>query len=203
MNASRLGLLSGLLLGLAACAGCVPPPTSAPSPPPVGDTVKAGGPSAGTPTGGAGSPTDKDKKPPVKTKPAAPPPANPVPPGDPPPANAPGPDDGAIDPELKALCGVWGHTGQAGYVTKLTFRKDGSYQEEVDVSDPERGTFTIDATKRPRTLDLNDGDGQTQTLCIYEIKGKELTLARHANDGMKRPRGFSGKDVIVEKYDRY
>ena len=66
----------------------------------------------------------------------------------------------------------------------------------------EKSTYKIDATKSPKHLDLTR-DGDTG-LCIYNIKGDELTICMSETDFRRRPVKFptqpdSGFILIVLK----
>jgi uncharacterized protein (TIGR03067 family) len=109
------------------------------------------------------------------------------------------PDD-AVQKELKALAGTW--VSKPGTIEEVsfTFTMDGEYTFGIPNEPPMKGTFTIDPTRRPRTMDtVSDG---VKTLYIYELKGNELTVAYDVDNPKSRPRAFSGKNVMVMKYKR-
>lgn len=57
---------------------------------------------------------------------------------------------------------------------------------------PDSGTFVIDSTKKPKTMDVIGGDGphKGQTLpCIYEFSGDTLQICYDLS-GKKRPAEF-------------
>ena len=59
-----------------------------------------------------------------------------------------------------------------------------------------KGTFTLDATKSPRQIDLTLGDGPAKgktVLGIYKIDGDTLTLC-YGGPGGKRPAEFATKE---------
>jgi uncharacterized protein (TIGR03067 family) len=129
-------------------------------------------------------------------------------------------EDPAVEKELKALYGTWKYTKKISDVTvegEVTLGKDGTMSwhdgalfDAVGGAAVAEGTFTIDPTKNPRTLDLvvKTPEGKEKKIqFIYELKGKELKLAvasDAASDDAekKRPRDFKGKDVQVQVFKR-
>ncbi len=60
-----------------------------------------------------------------------------------------------------------------------------------------KGKFTIDPTKKPKTIDVTFTDGQLKdksTLGIYELEGDTFKLCYAAPDSKERPKEFSAKE---------
>ncbi len=115
--------------------------------------------------------------------------------------------------ELKKLEGTW---------QVVSMEMDGQKQSEDDAKQYKiiikgnkytlkmqdnainQGTFTIDATKKPKTIDIKptDGDNAGQTMLgIYEQDG-DTQKTCYAQPGQKRPTKFSsegGNTLIVSK----
>jgi uncharacterized protein (TIGR03067 family) len=116
----------------------------------------------------------------------------------------------AAKQEMKVLAGRWLEDSfdpkdPDNGAERLTFSTDGKVKLEYSVEvgwrefGPGSATFTVDPTKKPKTMDIGDA------LCIYEIKGNQLRLGQHKADDagkQKRPIGFSDKDLIVKTYNR-
>jgi uncharacterized protein (TIGR03067 family) len=86
--------------------------------------------------------------------------------------------------------------------------KDGKYTLMVAGKVQEAGTYKVDATKKPATIDLmiTEGDpadkGKTQ-LGIFKIEGDTLTFAVGAPGNANRPKNFDGgKDVELQTMKR-
>jgi uncharacterized protein (TIGR03067 family) len=59
------------------------------------------------------------------------------------------------------------------------------------------GTFTIDQTKQPKTIDIRISDKE-KALGIYELDGDTLKLCMiEDRDGNARPTEFAGKDKAI------
>jgi uncharacterized protein (TIGR03067 family) len=71
--------------------------------------------------------------------------------------------------------------------------KDGKYSVTVMGKDFENGTYQLDASKNPATIDLTidsgDDKGKKQ-LGIYKVAGDKLTLALGSAGGTVRPASF-------------
>jgi uncharacterized protein (TIGR03067 family) len=78
----------------------------------------------------------------------------------------------------------------------LTFAGD-KYSQAVASTVNERGTITIDATKKPMTIDLGITEGsdagKTQ-LGIFEVKGDALRASFDHPGAAKRPTSFETKE---------
>ncbi|HEY7501921.1 MAG TPA: TIGR03067 domain-containing protein [Vicinamibacterales bacterium] len=86
----------------------------------------------------------------------------------------------------------------------LTFTGD-KYQQAVGGKVNERGTFKVDGSKKPMTIDfaITEGDdaGKTQ-LGIVEVSGDTVRMAAGAPAAAQRPTDFAVKDgalVVVGK----
>jgi len=117
----------------------------------------------------------------------------------------------ALKKEVKALEGTW--DGKSRLVdgkeeppppggaqlilegTKYTIKVEGKVKET--------GTWTVDPSKTPRTIDLkeNGTNEKTPGPCIYEVKGDELKVAV-PQPGGERPKDFSGKGTEVYTFKR-
>jgi uncharacterized protein (TIGR03067 family) len=78
----------------------------------------------------------------------------------------------------------------------LTFTGE-KYNQAIAGQVNERGTFTVDASKKPMSLDLviTEGDdaGKTQ-LGIFEVTGDTLRVNFDAAGGGQRPADFTAKE---------
>jgi uncharacterized protein (TIGR03067 family) len=105
--------------------------------------------------------------------------------------------------------GTWIYTTWAG--KKLTDEdsaklslvkvfKDGKYTVSVEGKTVESGTYTVDESKKPATIDLARGYGEERkTLVgIYKIEGDTLTMVRGVISSKDRPKSFDdeGKGLI-------
>jgi uncharacterized protein (TIGR03067 family) len=124
-------------------------------------------------------------------------------------------DDKANQDELAKLAGEWLVTaknvrGEAldpkavkAANTVIIFGKDGKFEETYgDPNKPfEEGTFTIDATKKPRELDLiivTSDKEKRDTPAIYELDKDTLRIAMiNRLKDAKRPTNFDGGDNIT------
>lgn len=103
------------------------------------------------------------------------------------------------------LQGTWtvssinGQTATEGNELKLTF--DGSkYHQTYGGTVNERGTFTVDATKKPMTIDLsitegNDA-GKTQ-LGLFEVTGDTMHVTFNAPGATERPVSLEKGALVV------
>jgi uncharacterized protein (TIGR03067 family) len=77
--------------------------------------------------------------------------------------------------------------------------KDGKYTE-ASTSGTESGTYKLDASKSPATIDftIEDGPekGKTQ-LGLLKLEGDVLTVAYAKPGSMDRPKGFDGTDALA------
>jgi uncharacterized protein (TIGR03067 family) len=80
---------------------------------------------------------------------------------------------------------------------KLVF-KDGKYNESVKGMETEAGTYTIDATKNPITIDytvVSEGEAKGKIqLAILKVEGDNLTIALAKHGSKDRPKNFDGSD---------
>ena len=120
--------------------------------------------------------------------------------------------------ELARLAGVWVVTAEnergkandskdvEATHTIFTFGKDGKFKQTYgsDLDKPATdatGTFTIDATKKPREIDLiiRTSDKKDRDIpAIYELDKDTLRIAMpNRLEGAKRPANFDGGDNIT------
>jgi RNA polymerase sigma factor (sigma-70 family) len=137
---------------------------------------------------------------------------------------APGKDkakDKAIQKALKQLAGTWevlsvesnGRKGKEGEVTGLTyvFETSGKWKLMKDDDVQAEGTFKIDPSKKPATIDYKivssiaaDSKGKS-SLGIYELNGDKLKVCRTWPDNDQRPEEFeAGSDskCILTQFKR-
>ncbi len=115
-------------------------------------------------------------------------------------------------PVLASLQGVWVITqvnGQdvAGSGQELTISiKDNTYEQAVNGQIIQKGTFTLDDSKKPMSINVTvvEGDGAGQMLLgVFELSGKTITY-KLADPGGARPTDFAPADghsvaVMVKK----
>ena len=82
------------------------------------------------------------------------------------------------------------------------FNKDAGKDKEI-----ESGTFKIDASKKPATIDLLIGKGSKDAgktqLGLFKLDGGQLTLVIAGVDVKERPKSFDGeKGVEVTVFKR-
>jgi uncharacterized protein (TIGR03067 family) len=105
-----------------------------------------------------------------------------------------------------ALQGTWlissinGQTAPEGSPElKLTFEGD-KYHQTLGGTVNERGTFKVDASKKPITIDLSIAEGsdagKTQ-LGIFEVTGDTMRLSLDTPGAGQRPPDFSPKDGLL------
>jgi len=111
--------------------------------------------------------------------------------------------DDAAKKDLKKMEGSWVlssgvDNGKKASDTKLkdsrlTFEED-KHTVKVD-GKTYKGTHTLDATKKPKTIDVMDTEGPFKgktVLGIYELDGDEFKIC-YAAPGKDRPKDFSAK----------
>jgi uncharacterized protein (TIGR03067 family) len=86
----------------------------------------------------------------------------------------------------------------------LTFTGE-KYEQALGGQVNERGTFKVDAAKKPMTIDLAIGEGtdagKTQ-LGIFEVSGDSMKLHLDSPGAAQRPTDFTGKEgsfIVVAK----
>jgi uncharacterized protein (TIGR03067 family) len=107
--------------------------------------------------------------------------------------------------EEKKLAGLWNvigaeadgkkMSGQQVPHLKLTF-KDGRFSVQMDQEKPQEGTYKIDPSKRPKTIDISRTSGPNngkQQLGIYELMGNSLKICA-CETGNDRPTTFDTTD---------
>ena len=105
-----------------------------------------------------------------------------------------------------ALQGTWAITSMNGQAPQegspeltLTFAGDKYHQTEGGKVN-ERGTFKVDATKKPMTIDLvitEGGDAGKTQLGVIEVTADTLRAGFGAPGATQRPADFSGKEGFV------
>jgi len=82
---------------------------------------------------------------------------------------------------------------------KLTFEGD-KYHQTLGGTVNERGTFKVDASKKPMTIDLSIAEGsdagKTQ-MGIFEVTGDTMRLSLDTPGAGQRPTDFSLKDGLL------
>jgi uncharacterized protein (TIGR03067 family) len=114
------------------------------------------------------------------------------------------PNDDATKKDLKKLQGDWAAVSMVNDGVKASddeaqslFRtvKDNHYTVYLFNKAIGKGTFKIDATKTPKTIDAvpaNAPDKSKAMLGIYELDGDQLKLC-FASSGKDRPKDFTSK----------
>jgi uncharacterized protein (TIGR03067 family) len=74
---------------------------------------------------------------------------------------------------------------------RLTF-KNGQFTARRGKDDSDEGTYTIDPTRRPKTMDVTPRRGRPQ-LAVYELTGNTLKICSDTS-GKERPEGFETRD---------
>jgi uncharacterized protein (TIGR03067 family) len=113
----------------------------------------------------------------------------------------------AVQAELKKLAGTWKvqaveSNGRKGTDDELkglryVFKKDGKWELCKDDQTLARGTFTIDPTMKPKTIDFkieeSTGEGAKgkKSLGIYELEGNDLKVCRDWPGEGARPTDLS------------
>jgi uncharacterized protein (TIGR03067 family) len=91
--------------------------------------------------------------------------------------------------------------------TVLTF-KDGKYSQVDNGNQSEAGTYKVDATKKPATIDFVVEEGEEKgklQLAIFKIDGETITLALAKHGSNDRPKNFDGENnewVMVLKRNK-
>jgi len=123
----------------------------------------------------------------------------------------------AADPpdDAKAVQGSWvptkaelGGQPMAEAVLKTISLKLNTGKYEVLVGDkPDKGTYTMDATTKPRSMTITGTEGPNEGktfTCIYELKGDTLRVCYDLS-GAKRPTEFksiAGTKLYLVTYQR-
>ncbi len=119
--------------------------------------------------------------------------------------------------EVLSLAGQWSAVGikLRGNAAPATFVhtfkssfEEKTYSNRIENKVVEKGNYTVDDTKSPKTIDFAITEGEDkgkQQLGIYKIEGKKLTLVI-AEMGLKeRPKSFKVKrgdrvlEVVLER----
>jgi uncharacterized protein (TIGR03067 family) len=94
---------------------------------------------------------------------------------------------------------------EGGQEMTLTFTGD-KYEQSLGGTVNERGTFKVDASKKPMTIDLAIGEGSDagkSQLGIVEVSGDTMKLHLDSPGAAQRPTDFSSKEgsfmVIAKK----
>ena len=114
-------------------------------------------------------------------------------------------------PASTAVQGTWvvasinGESGPAGaQEMTLTFTGD-KYEQSLGGSVNERGTFKVDASKKPMTIDLAIGEGSDagkSQLGIVEVSGDTMKLHLDSPGAGQRPTDFASKEssfIVIAK----
>jgi uncharacterized protein (TIGR03067 family) len=125
--------------------------------------------------------------------------------------------DAAIKKDRKTIEGTWrvvafevdGNKGTEEDAKKLTVvnGSDGTWSLRSEDKEMNKGTSTIDPTKKPKTIDftITEGEGKgNQHLGIYELGEKTRKLC-FASPGKERPTEFSstpGSGHILVTFER-
>ena len=91
------------------------------------------------------------------------------------------------------LASINGKSMEGGPSLQLTF-EGGKYHQSLDNNVNERGTYKIDTSKKPMTIDLSiaEGDdaGKTQ-LGVFEVTGDKLRANLGLPGATERPKDFT------------
>ena len=110
---------------------------------------------------------------------------------------------GAVTEEIKKLQGTWkqiacekdgvaDQVDEFGWAPKTTFTDDTFVVTLADGSIAIKGTFTLDPTQEPKTIDWTDtfGEDTGKTFpAIYSLEGDRLIFCA-ADEGQERPTEF-------------
>lgn len=122
-------------------------------------------------------------------------------------------DDTSAD--AKAMQGSWkpakaelaGLPMPEAVLKTISLKLDNGKYEVLVGDKPDRGTYTMDATTKPKSLTITgtEGPNQGKTLpCIYELKGDTLRVCYDLS-GAKRPTEFksvAGTKLYLVTYER-
>jgi len=122
-------------------------------------------------------------------------------------------DDTSAD--AKAIQGSWkpakaelaGQPMPEAILKTISLKLDNGKYEVLVGDKPDRGTYTMDATTKPRSLTITgtEGPNQGKTFpCIYELKGDTLRVCYDLS-GAKRPTEFksvAGTKLYLVTYER-
>ena len=109
----------------------------------------------------------------------------------------------AITEEMKKFQGTWKQIAyerdgvtepldEQGWEPRVTFTGDTFVVTLADGSIPIKGTYTLDPTRNPKTIDWNDTIGEDAgktLLAIYALEGDRLAFCA-AYPGQERPTAF-------------
>jgi uncharacterized protein (TIGR03067 family) len=128
------------------------------------------------------------------------------------PAGAADPKDEAVKKELKAFEGAWDGKSRLSDGKEEPAPPGGAqlifsgekYTIKLGGKVTETGTFSIDPSKKPKTIDLTPTEGGEKgkkEQGIYELTGDDLKIAV-AFGSSERPTDFSGKKSEVYTFKR-
>lgn len=121
---------------------------------------------------------------------------------------------GSEGDDAKKIQGTWtiasaemgGRPFPADLAKSITLKMDaGKY--EVKAENVDKGTYTIDPTAKPKTLDISGTDGPSagkHLPCIYELNGDVLKICYQLGEG-PRPTEFkspAGTEIFLVTYQR-
>lgn len=105
-----------------------------------------------------------------------------------------------------ALQGTWVITSVNGQAAtegspelKLTFTGD-KYHQTLGTEVNERGTYKVDASKKPMTIDLTiieGADAGKSQLGVFEVTGDTLRASLDTPGAGQRPTDFTNKDGVL------
>lgn len=119
----------------------------------------------------------------------------------------------ALALEMKLLDGIWqlvsheigGQKQDLQNNTIQTTVKDGKYSVQVGDKVVETGSFRIDPTTKPKSIDAlpDSGDRKGKTLvAVYDVAGDELRMCV-AQDGGTRPQELASKQGTTNVLNTY
>ena len=116
--------------------------------------------------------------------------------------------------DLKLMAGAWkptaadlgGNKIDAMVLEKASFVVEGDKYTVTVNEFVEKGSFTLDPKKEPKTLDFfpTQGNNNGKTfLCVYKIEGDVLTIC-YSLDTVSRPENFEplSNTLLLVKYER-
>ena len=77
--------------------------------------------------------------------------------------------------------------------------KEGMYRETIKGKVNEVGTYKIDATQNPATIDFTLSEGEDKgkmQLGIFKVDGETLTIAMGSFGAKERPKNFDGAEKV-------